>query len=299
MSPKYETPILIRSFTKNNDPSITPVSRVVMANKEKKGLKSKYLSKNNMVNLNVNINTTTNINSSSVNANKKMMALSKFFNLNPIQEANFSLAAVMDSKNYETTPKVRFSNSNFSKKSQNSPNLINLLSSKTVTFNNVLSDQMQLNHLNTIESKGTNRQIMKILILDDDKPIRSFCRNLFKKIEDKNPLLGFEIEEAEDGTIGLIKILERISQNKKGFDMILTDDNMTYIDGSNMLHILLFMIENKFIKLEAGENIFNKFVICSSDVENVRKTVPFERNENLVICEKPLNMSTIKTLINF
>jgi signal transduction histidine kinase len=276
----------ISPLTRN--PTKKETSKSPSSKREKKGIKSKYLSKNNMVNLNVNINTTTNINSS-----KKLLAIYKFLNLNPINEINFTLTAI-ESKNYLNTPKLRFQN-NFSKK--NSSQFVNFISSKTVAFNNVVTNKLR--PMISLESKATNKMTMKVLIIDDDKPIRSFCKNLFKKVEEKNNLLNFDIEEAEDGSTGLIKILEKISKNEKGFDIILTDDNMTYLDGSNMLHILLFMIENKLIKLEAGENIFNKFVICSSDVENVRKVVPFERHENLVICEKPLNMSTIKTLINF
>ena len=136
-----------------------------------------------------------------------------------------------------------------------------------------------------------------MLIVDDDKPIRSFCKNLFKKLEEGNEY-KFEVEEAEDGSMALMKILEKFGNLKKGFDLIVSDDNMTYLDGSNMLKTLLYIIENKFMKLQAGENILSKIIICSSDAENVKRNTCSQKLENFIVCEKPLNMQVLKKFIN-
>jgi signal transduction histidine kinase len=135
-----------------------------------------------------------------------------------------------------------------------------------------------------------------ILIIDDEKSIRSFCKSMFSKLEDaKNT---YNVEEADDGWTGLHKIFERFYLTREPYDMIITDDNMNLIDGSSLFNILLYLINNDCVKSRLDETFLNKFVICSSDPDNVKSKIA-ESGEyiNLAICEKPLNIEYVKNLI--
>jgi two-component system chemotaxis response regulator CheY len=67
---------------------------------------------------------------------------------------------------------------------------------------------------------------MKILVVDDFSTMRRIVRNLLKE-------LGFaNVEEAEDGAIGLQKLLGG------GFEFVVTDWNMPNMDGLQMLQAI-------------------------------------------------------------
>jgi two-component system chemotaxis response regulator CheY len=67
---------------------------------------------------------------------------------------------------------------------------------------------------------------MKILVVDDFSTMRRIVRNLLKE-------LGFaNVDEAEDGAIGLQKLLNG------GFEFVVTDWNMPNMDGLQMLQAI-------------------------------------------------------------
>jgi signal transduction histidine kinase len=208
------------------------------------------------------------------------------FNINDLlilSENNFSIFPTQN-KNPLSTPKLAQ----------------RLLEKKTTksSFINSCKDLNKLYSDKELTSSLTSLNL-SILIIDDDKPIRSFCKNMFSKIEEQSRY-KFEIEEAEDGSIGLMKIFQKFLYCNKGYDLIISDDSMTLLDGSSMARTLFFLNENKFLKLENFniENLFSKIIISSSDPENVKSKI-FEAEilRNITICEKPLKIEVIKIFI--
>jgi signal transduction histidine kinase len=177
--------------------------------------------------------------------------------------------------------------------------------------NNIEQDQ---NNINTNFSKTLN-----VLLIDDEQSIRAFTKNSFKKISESEKI-KFNIDEADDGISGLEKILYKYLRDQETYDIIIADDTMTFLDGSQLFKLLGLLIENEFFKRKLPLNIVNKFLICSSDSENVKNKIEIEReiiqnnlidnndnnnnnnffkiNSNLMncleICDKPLNMKFLK-----
>jgi signal transduction histidine kinase len=151
------------------------------------------------------------------------------------------------------------------------------------------------------KSSETKRNI-SVLIIDDEKSIRSFNKSSLKKISEKENV-NFIIEEADDGCEGLSKIFGKIFKDQEIYDLIITDDSMTLIDGSHLYNILNFIIESEQYRKEKSTSLIDKFIICSSDIERVKnKILFFERknfyiNKNLILCEKPLKLDLLKSLI--
>jgi len=92
-----------------------------------------------------------------------------------------------------------------------------------------------------IGTKGTYKTIYA-LIVDDEYMIRNAMIRLFKnQINNKNQEVCFI--EANDGIEGLLAIyLANLKQIK--IDFVITDENMTYINGSYATEIIKNVIKN-------------------------------------------------------
>lgn len=232
-----------------------------------------------------------------------------FTNLNPVVEINFEISSaknlVSRSGKHKFSTRKNFYTKfgNFDEENslqetnvtrRKSSGLKSLLFKRFNTLkNNEDSLPISLEFRNTIEkTKNVN-----VLIIDDEKSMRSFSKNIQKKLCEKINI-NFIIDEAHDGSEGLSKIFGKLSKDQEIFDLIITDDSMTTIDGSNLFNIISFIIENEMIKL--SQNLFDKFIICTSDVDNVRSKIMVNRNtdnftfKNLILSEKPLKVDLIK-----
>lgn len=148
----------------------------------------------------------------------------------------------------------------------------------------------------SFKNSSKNNKTFNILIIDDEKSIRKFSKNMFTKLEDEKSI--YNIDEADDGWTGLHKIFERFYLTREPYDLIIADDNMNFIDGSSLFNILIYLMNSECVKLRLDETILNKYVICSADPENVKsKIIDSGEYINLAICEKPLNIDFVKNFI--
>lgn len=108
----------------------------------------------------------------------------------------------------------------------------------------------------------------RILIIDDEKPIRDLLISTFKKYY-------YYVDEAENGEEGFNKIQENY------FDIIISDVDMPIMDGIEM-----------FEKITKNNILFNKetLIFISGSLKN---SVFFEIN-NLKFIQKPFLLETIK-----
>ena len=117
---------------------------------------------------------------------------------------------------------------------------------------------------------------MKILIIDDERPIRSTLKEIleFEK---------FEVDDAEDGKVGLDLIKKNI------YDIIFCDIKMPNIDGMEVLdEIISSGIETPVIMISGNGNV-------ETAVEAIKKGAydfiqkPLDLNRILVTLRKPKN----------
>lgn len=76
---------------------------------------------------------------------------------------------------------------------------------------------------------------------------------------------------------------------------------MTNIDCSNLFKLISYIKENQIMK--CSRKLYEKFIICSSDIKNVRSKIfssknysNFYKDKNLILAEKPLKVNLIKDL---
>jgi signal transduction histidine kinase len=139
-----------------------------------------------------------------------------------------------------------------------------------------------------------NSKTIKILLIDNEYSIRSFCKSLFKKMKVKENI-KFQVEEAEDGFSGLSRIFNKFITLKDNYDYIITDDIMDYLDGTEMVKFLSDIIQKNGSKCQIFNDILKKIIICSSDTENVKYKL--KSFKEVRVWEKPLNYSAISTLV--
>ena len=73
---------------------------------------------------------------------------------------------------------------------------------------------------------------------------------------------------------------------------------MIFMDGSSMINILSYISNNELSKISLETSIINKFVVCSSDTEYVKKRIlNKDVLQNIRLCEKPLNIDYLKSII--
>jgi len=104
---------------------------------------------------------------------------------------------------------------------------------------------------NNIESNININEgdILRILIVDDEKLIRQSQINLIKKYSQKKNIL-IHIEECEDGIECLYKIYKGLQTGIK-YNLIITDETMNFLKGSFMAKIIKKLIaENVIYKIK-------------------------------------------------
>jgi signal transduction histidine kinase/CheY-like chemotaxis protein len=94
-------------------------------------------------------------------------------------------------------------------------------------------------------SQKTNNSAIKLVIVDDHKLVREYCLNILRLLlKDFNNSL-YEIVECSDG-IELLNEVRLDTGNK--IKLILTDENMEYLNGSESVRIIRNLEENRKIK---------------------------------------------------
>jgi len=130
--------------------------------------------------------------------------------------------------------------------------------------------------------------ILRILVVDDEKLVRRSHINIITKYLEKNKIF-FEIEECEDGIDCLYKAYIGINQGFK-YDLIITDETMNFMKGSFMA---------KIFKKLTSENVLYDikiFMVTSyeSDYFSHLQGAIFED-----IFTKPLSINNIDKIFNF
>ena len=132
---------------------------------------------------------------------------------------------------------------------------------------------------------NTNNIAYKILVVDDDRIIRSCLKHLIQSIKSELNLC-FEIIEGNDGK-DIIDYCED-KNNFNCFKVIFTDENMINIDGSEAIkHVR---------KLEKNGTISTKFVSVSSLYDEEFKQRLIDCGANYVL-NKPLSKIQLKNVI--
>jgi PAS domain S-box-containing protein len=129
-----------------------------------------------------------------------------------------------------------------------------------------------------VEERRRLRESRRALIIDDEAPVRNPIRRFLER-------RGWTVEEAEDGTLGLARLL---AQDGQGFDLILSDLKMPGLSGLELHDRLLKDRPELMARL-----VFITGDVVSSDVaEFLRKTArpvlekPFELSELDVVVER-------------
>jgi len=148
----------------------------------------------------------------------------------------------------------------------------------------------------TIKSKNLDlllkreEQKFNILIIDDSISIRSSCKFILLKLE-KLRNCKMNIDEADDGFSGLNQIVNNLQQDKK-YDLIILDDEMTYLNGTEMIKMIDLIIDKKFgQKIGLKKELFEKFVVCSANPDNLLYKMD---GKNIKTCPKPINLKYLQ-----
>lgn len=230
----------------------------------------------------------------SVNSNLKVIACNTneyndsniISNLNNLNKSD--IINVKDYSCYQINSLVKKikKNNNYNKSINNNiPNNI-LSNNNNNNINNTINNTTINNNSNYQET--INIDIPKIVICDDYKLIRKTTKKLVSDYIRKNNL-NYEIVIARDGIelLYLIMIDEELGNNIK---LILCDENMAYINGSDAYTLIQKMIEEK----KVSRSNFN-FITTTAyeDAETMLKLKKIGINR---IITKPLNRTKIEKI---
>lgn len=131
---------------------------------------------------------------------------------------------------------------------------------------------------------------LKILIVDDQKFARNSIKNVVMKVLKANNLNNYEIIEGTDGIDILMNVIED-NRNYNLIKLIITDENMEFINGSYALEILK--------NLQKMKRILNSYKICflSSNDEETKKKFFYQKGADYVL-NKPCDFEDISYVIN-
>jgi len=172
-----------------------------------------------------------------------------------------------------------------------------LLRKCTVTNQSKNTKEILLRKNLTIKAKNLDSLLNRkdktysVLVVDDSVSIRSSCKFILLKLE-KIRSCKMSIDEADDGFAGLNLILNNLIKEKK-YDLIILDDEMTYLNGSEMIKMIDMIIDRKFgERIGLKKDLFEKFVVCSANPENlVHKIIV----KNVKIFPKPLSLNYLQS----
>ena len=118
-------------------------------------------------------------------------------------------------------------------------------------------------NIKSINSSDTEKSMVRILIIDDEKYSRNALKRILKKYLDSREEIIYEIIEASDGLEGLFYLIKNFKMENKEINFILSDINMNPVGGLQLGKIIsdidyLKSKGMKFYLLSAGKNEGNK-----------------------------------------
>ena len=120
---------------------------------------------------------------------------------------------------------------------------------------------------------------------------------MLKKINDsQNNNFAIKVEECNDGLECLIKLLKR-SLNGNLYDLVILDDEMMYLDGSELYKIIDYIVKGRLGKQKVFDcTIFDSFLLCSANTDNLINKI---NNNSFLnnIKAKPLGESDIRNFL--
>ena len=122
----------------------------------------------------------------------------------------------------------------------------------------------------------------KILIIDDEKSIRNSLRDILEYEK-------YEVEEAEDGAMGLKMI------QQGGYDMVLCDIKMPKMDGLELLEKTQLLDNNLPIVMISGHGDIETAVGAIKDGAYDYISKPLDLNRLLVVTRNALDKTTLVT----
>ena len=127
-----------------------------------------------------------------------------------------------------------------------------------------------------------------ILVIDDSKLIRDSTTKLLKSFLTKDVI--FNYESGNDGSYTIFKIIEDQNNGNK-IKIVFTDENMSYINGTDSIYLIKTLINNKKIK-----NVF--MVIISADDSKEAREMYKNKGADYVL-PKPLNKASVAECYNY
>jgi len=143
------------------------------------------------------------------------------------------------------------------------------------------------NMKNFVKNKQSTRNILRILIVDDEHLIRQSSINVLRKYLNKKNFI-YEIEECSDGIDCLYKIYKGYSKGIT-YDIIITDETMNFLNGSQMAKIIKNFIKEKLI------NEIKIFMVTSYEWEEMYRKYSDVLD---MIYTKPLSINTLDNIFS-
>lgn len=132
-----------------------------------------------------------------------------------------------------------------------------------------------------------NKEHKSILLVDDEEAIRKSLKRLISEYSKT-----VTIEEASDGLDVLHMFLNRETSS---FEWIIIDNEMTYLNGTDLVTILEFFCSHNFFqKCTLDTTILRRLVISTGNENNVRYKLT---NQNIRIQSKPIDKAFLKELL--
>jgi len=137
---------------------------------------------------------------------------------------------------------------------------------------------------NTILTSSSKKRILRFAVCDDDTQNTSIICNLLTKISTKDPLIEIVSVGMSNGIECLYKIYSDY-QKAIRYDVLLIDENMPYMSGSNCITNLMKMITGKEL------NKIEIISITSYEDDNIRKHMLSIGCSDIIT--KPINLKTL------
>ena len=168
-------------------------------------------------------------------------------------------------------------------KTHNSFSKVPLFSTKSIgrketksTLGYSISEQQPIfnQHFKTFFKSGT--KAFSILIVDDE----NLCQKSTNRIINSFGLRNITVEFLNDGYEFLIKFWNKEILD---YDLIIMDNHMNLIDGTDVINLILFMKENNIgINCNFDYNILYRLWICSADTYSIQNKLFKKEIVNIV-----------------
>jgi CheY-like chemotaxis protein len=239
-------------------------------------VKSRKFSSNSNININKNyIQDVTDINP--INRNKLNINSVEKAEIEPKNTSSYRINEIQLSNklSFENSPKSRIflQGLGFNK---------TLIKSQTLESKEILS--RKITHKNFSDS-GEPDNIIRVLLCDDEFFIKKTLSRFLNKMSQENPEMKLEVFESENGFECLHHIYTQYN-NSKYFDILIIDETMPLIKGSQIINLLKSMIQ---------ENNFKNIIIISYTSYNDPEKLDFLYSQGAdYVLTKPINYETFK-----